>query len=81
MILSHTMHRQPLSLHVSHIVGVCSDEPTSWAIGAGWTCPTYVTRGLDMDQYCTQDSWISNGNCGKTCAKFGILNDPDCAGK
>ena len=74
------MHKYQLSFDWSYILGTCSDEPTSWAKDAGWMCPTYANKGRNMTMYCSKAAWIANENCGRTCARFGMLTDRDCAG-
>ena len=74
----NTMHKYHLSFDLSCIVGVCTNKPTPWAINNGWTCQTYVNNGLDMTKYCKSATWKVNKNCGITCAKFGMVTDPNC---
>ena len=69
----------PLNFNCPHfIVEICTDHPTEWAIGAGWTCQDYVDKGLNMNAYCSKDAWIENQNCGETCASYGMITDPNC---
>jgi len=56
----------------------CTDNPTNWAIGAGWTCAEYEKRGYDLADYCTKEAWISDRNCGATCSRAGFVTDPNC---
>jgi len=56
----------------------CTDNPTNWAIGAGWTCAEYEKQGYDLADYCTKEAWISDRNCGATCSRAGFVTDPNC---
>ena len=55
---------------------VCSNHPTEWAYKKGWTCETYLDEDYDMARTCRE--WIANKHCGETCAKFGVITDPNC---
>ena len=62
-----------------HLFSECTDKPSDWAIGAGWTCNTYVDNGYDMTEYCSKQSWIDERLCGATCIQYGIKTDPNCS--